>query len=225
MITERAPLFCDLALAARIERVEAQLVTAASRAAGRRTAVPGFVIPVCGGVASFADDGSPFNKVAGLGFAGVPDDAELAEIERAFAARGAPVQVELAHLADPAVGTLLTARGYRLESFENVLGRAPTSVPEPLVPAGVEVRRSGDDEFDRWLEVAADAVAEPDTQGGATHDEFPRDVYLAAERDMAAAGVDALVTLARGGTVARTIAVPVTIVTKANVDPYRSVFK
>ena len=42
---------------------------------------------------------------------------------------------------------------------------------------------------------------------------------------MAAAGVDALVTLARGGAVARTIAVPVTIVTKANVDPYRSVFK
>ncbi len=42
---------------------------------------------------------------------------------------------------------------------------------------------------------------------------------------MAAAGIDALVTLTRGGTVARTIAVPVTIVTKANVDPYRSVFK
>ncbi len=42
---------------------------------------------------------------------------------------------------------------------------------------------------------------------------------------MAAAGVDALVTLARGGTVARSIAVPVTIVTRANVDPYRSVFK
>ncbi len=42
---------------------------------------------------------------------------------------------------------------------------------------------------------------------------------------MAAAGVDALVTLTRGGTVGHTIAVPVTIVTKANVDPYRAVFK
>ena len=42
---------------------------------------------------------------------------------------------------------------------------------------------------------------------------------------MAAAGVDALVTLTRGGTVARSIAVPVAIVTKANVDPYRAVFK
>lgn len=42
---------------------------------------------------------------------------------------------------------------------------------------------------------------------------------------MAAAGVDALVTLSKGGTVTRTISVPIAIVTKGNVDPYRSVFK
>lgn len=42
---------------------------------------------------------------------------------------------------------------------------------------------------------------------------------------MAAAGIDALVTLSKGGTVSRTISVPITIVTKANVAPYRSVFK
>ena len=55
--------------------------------------------------------GSPFNKVAGLGFGGVPGLARWAEIERAYAAVGAPVQVELAHLADPAVGAVLTGRG------------------------------------------------------------------------------------------------------------------
>ena len=42
---------------------------------------------------------------------------------------------------------------------------------------------------------------------------------------MAAAGIDALVKLSKGGTVDRNIAVPVSIITKANVDPYRSVFK
>ncbi len=42
---------------------------------------------------------------------------------------------------------------------------------------------------------------------------------------MGAAGIEALVTLSRGGSVPRDIAVPVTIVTKANVDPYRAVFK
>ncbi len=42
---------------------------------------------------------------------------------------------------------------------------------------------------------------------------------------MAAAGIDALVTLSKGGAVDRNIAVPVTIVTKANVAPYRPMFK
>jgi GNAT superfamily N-acetyltransferase len=203
MTTDRSPLFCDVALAARIERVEAQLVAAASRAAHHRVTLlgigtPGFVIPVCGGVASFADDGSPFNKVAGLGFAGLPGDAELAEVERAFTERGAPVQVELAHLADPDVGARLTGRGYRLESFENVLGRALDRVLEPVSPAGVSVRTGGDDEFDRWLDVVADAVAHPDPQGVPWHDEFPREVYLAAERDLAAAGVRRYAALCDG---------------------------
>ena len=42
---------------------------------------------------------------------------------------------------------------------------------------------------------------------------------------MGAAAVDALVTLSRGGTVPKTIPIPVTIVTKTNVEPYRAVFK
>ena len=42
---------------------------------------------------------------------------------------------------------------------------------------------------------------------------------------MAAAAVKALKTVSDGGTVEKTIAVPVTIVTKANVEPYRAVFK
>lgn len=70
----RLPLFCDTALAGRIERVEVQLVAQSSEAARRRRAdAAGFVIPISGGVASFAEEGSPFNKVAGLGFGGVPD--------------------------------------------------------------------------------------------------------------------------------------------------------
>ena len=102
-------------------------------------------------MASFAEPGSPFNKVAGLGFAGVPSAAELEDIERAYAARGAPTQVELAHLVDPAIAALLTERGYRLESFGTCSGAPSTSEPEPVTPPGIEIRRSGDDEFDRWL--------------------------------------------------------------------------
>jgi GNAT superfamily N-acetyltransferase len=202
MSAGRRPLFCDLALAERIERVEAQLMAASSRAAQHRAALgTGFVIPIAGGVASFAEDGSPFNKVAGLGFAGVPSAAKLDEVERAYAACGAPVQIELAHLADPEVGALLAEREYRLMSFENVLGRALDGEPERVAPRGVEVRRSGDEEFDAWLDVVVDGVAHPDTEGLPAHEEFSREDVEKAERDFAAAGVVRYLALL-GGVVA-----------------------
>ncbi|MGH3766601.1 MAG: GNAT family N-acetyltransferase [Pseudonocardiaceae bacterium] len=199
-MNDRMPFFCDTALAERIERVEAQLVTRGGEAAHqRRAGKVGFVIPFAGGVASFAEEGSPLNKVAGLGFGGVPSAAALEEIERAFTACGAPVQVELAHLADPAIGALLTGRGYRLTSFENVLGLALKGQHERVTPPGVEVRPSGDDEFEPWLDVVADGFAHPDTQGVPSHEEFPREVIARAMRDFeAAAGVTRYVALRDG---------------------------
>ena len=187
MTTGRPPLFCDTALAERIERAEAQLIAEAGAAARRRRAdAAGFVIPVCGGVAIFAEAGSPFNKVAGLGFGGVPGAAALDEIEQAFAACGAPVQVELAHLGDPAISALLTGCGYRLTSFENVLGRSLTGEPERVTPPGIEVRQIGEDEFESWFDVVTDGFTHPDTSGVPSHEEFPREVIARAERDSAA---------------------------------------
>ena len=187
----RLPLFASTALAGRIERAEAQLIAEASEAARRRGAdAGGFVIPVAGGVASFAEESSPFNKVAGLGFGGVPDAAALGEIERAFAARGVPVQVELANLADSEIGAFLTGRGYRLISFENVLGRGLAGELERVVPPGIKVRPSGDDELETWLGVVVDAGLHPDTEGLPSHEEFPPEALAGAERDLVtAAGV------------------------------------
>jgi GNAT superfamily N-acetyltransferase len=201
MSAGRTPLFCDTALAGRIERAEVQLIAQSSEAARRRAGTAGFVIPIAGGVASFAGEGSPYNKVAGLGFGGVPDPAALDEIEKAFAAFGSPVQIELAHLADPAIGALLTARGYRLESFENVLGRALTGGPERVRPPGIEVRPSGEEEFETWLDVVAEGSVHPDTQGVPWHEEFSREAIIAAERDSAAAGDTRYAALRDGGIV------------------------
>ena len=199
MNADRSPLFCDTALAERIERVEAQLIAEASEAARRRRAdTAGFVIPIAGGVASFAEQGSPFNKVAGLGFGGVPSAAALDEIERAFAACGAPVQVELAHLVDPAIGALLTERGYRLESFENVLGLALDGEIERVTPPGVEVRRSGDDEFELGSTSWRTASPTPIRKGCPGTRSFPARSYVRAERDFAAAGVVRYVALHDG---------------------------
>ena len=193
------PLFCDTALAERIERVEAELIGRAGEAAHRRAAdTAGFAIPIAGGLATFAEEGSPFNKVAGLGFDGVPSAAALDEIERAFAACGAPVQIELAHVADPAIGAVLTERGYRLVGFENVLGLALAGEPEVVTSPGVEVRPSRDDELESWLDVVADGVAQPDTQGVESHEEFPREAVERAERDFVAAGVMPYVALRDG---------------------------
>ncbi len=71
-----------------------------------------------------------------------------------------------------------------------MLGSALTSEAERVTPAGVEVRPSGDDELETWLEVVVDADLHPDTQGVPSHEELPREVLTRAERDLVtAAGV------------------------------------
>lgn len=182
--TDRTPLFCDTTLAGRIERAEAEFIAACSSAARHREPA-GFAIPIAGGVASYAEPDSPLNKVAGLGFADRPDPAELDTIERAFAAQGMPVQAEVASLADPALLELLAERGYRLVSFENVLGRALGGLVEQVAPPGVRVHASDDDEFETWLDVVVEASLNPDTQGVPWHEEFPREILENAERDAA----------------------------------------
>ncbi len=186
----RVPLFCGTALAERIERAESDLMSASATAArdhrGERTA---FAIPLAGGTAAYAGPGSPFNKIAGLGFAGAPDVASLTEVERAFAERGAPVQVELSSLADPETGAQLATRGYHLVSFENVLGRELTGGLDRAATPGIEVDRSSDAESETWLDIVVDAFAHPDTEGVASHEEFPRQAVADAMRDFAAAGV------------------------------------
>ncbi|GAA3840072.1 hypothetical protein GCM10022403_085400 [Streptomyces coacervatus] len=195
----RLPLFCDVAMARRIERVEAQLMAAATQAAClRRADRGGFVMRVAGGVATFAEDGSPFDKIAGLGFDGTPDAAVLDRIERAFAERGAPVQAEVSELADPAVGALLTDRGYWLASFENVLGLTLDGGYERVAFPGIEVRVGRDDEFEAWLDAVVEGFAHPDDQGVPSHEEFPRHVLANAERDFAAAGVVHYIALCDG---------------------------
>jgi GNAT superfamily N-acetyltransferase len=202
MAADRSPLFCNHGLAARIERAEAGLMAATTEAARRRGAEPaGFAIPIASGMATFAEAGSPVNKVAGLGFGGLPEDGELGRVETAFAERRAPVRVEISTLADPALGELLAAHGYRLTGFENVLGRGLAEAFDYVSPPGVEIRTSGDAELEAWLDVVVDAVAHPDVDGAAAHEEFPRDAIERAERDLLATGVERW-TATRGSAIA-----------------------
>jgi GNAT superfamily N-acetyltransferase len=196
------PLFCGTELAARIESAEAQLISAGTAAAVRRHPDRAFVTPVAGGFACFGEDGAPFNKVVGLGFGGVPSAAALDGIEEAYAARGAQTQVELTNLADPEIGVTLTGRGYRLVSFENVLGRSLGDADlSPRDTAEIQIRESDLDELDAWLDVVVTGFAHPDEQGVATHEDFPREIIERAERDFVAAGARTYLAL-RDGVVA-----------------------
>lgn len=184
-------LFCDPTLAERIE-----LAATARMVAGTRQR--GFVIPIGGGCATFAEEGSPLNKVAGLGFGGVPAAAEWDALEYAFEEHNAPVQVELAHLGDPGIAVRLTARGYRLTGYENVLGRTVDPPPERVSPLGIEFRPSGDDEFDLWVDVVVAGSMEPDTVGESSREDFPRDVIARAVRDLSSTGVRRYLALCDG---------------------------
>jgi len=172
-------LFCDTALAQRIERVEARFVADCCDAARVRLG-GGFTRPLAGGVATFAEAGSPFTKIAGLGFGGLPDPAELDAVEAAFAERGEPVQAEVSQLAEAGTGAFFTERGYRLESYENVLGRR---VGDGEFPGNVRACR--DDELEAWLSAVAEASAVDDGQGLPSHEDFPRELLVNALRDMA----------------------------------------
>lgn len=189
-------LFCGIELGRRIERAEAALIGAAVAAAGRRGA-DGFVLPLAGGVAAYAEPGAPFNKVVGLGFAGVPTEAGIGAVERAYADHGSPTPIELSTLADPRIAELLGARGYRVVAFEDVLGCALGATPEP-VPEGIEVRPASEHELDAWVDVVVEGFAHPDGEGVPSPEEFPRDVVDRAERDFAEAGVTPYVAVVDG---------------------------
>lgn len=179
-------LFASVDLAARIERAErAMLLDCAASIA----ALPGrdvFVREIAGGAATFTGDGSPLNKLAGLGFAGLPDERELGEIEAEFARRRSPVQAEVSTLAEPALFPLLAGRGYVLQGFENVSG-----LELPAAPAaggtGIEIATSGSDELPLWLDVVVSGFESPDTQGVPSHESPARDALESVMRDMVSA--------------------------------------
>ncbi|MEO8277035.1 MAG: GNAT family N-acetyltransferase [Thermoanaerobaculia bacterium] len=193
-------LFASTELAARLERAETSLIAeSASAATARDPQGRHFSLPLAGGVAAWAGEGSPLNKVVGLGFDGALDETALAGIEAAFAERGSPVQVELSTAADPAVAAALTRRGYVLSGFENVLALRLEAGRSARIAPGVSVRESAAEEFDEWIDIVVRGFAAPDLQGVAAHEEFPRDVIERAMRDCIAASGFVLTTALRDG--------------------------
>lgn len=168
-----APLFASATLARRIDAAEAEITRAVGElvARGRPDGTVRFDADGAHGLST--GNALPFDKVIGLGFA--PLEWEAFEgFERAALAHGRRVQVELATLADFAVAERLTARGYRLVGFENVLGRRLDGGEARSLPAGIAVEEVPDGGFAAWAQVVAAGFAAPDSgdDGPGSHESF-----------------------------------------------------
>ena len=182
-------MFADLTLARRIDAAEGSLSADMTAAVIRRGSVSGaFSRPFSGGVAVFTGPDSPMNKIIGAGFDGAPEEGELAALEAAYFAGGTGVRAEVATLADPAFARNLTAHGYLLNGFENVLARAPGASADggAHVPESVTIAEATDQQA--WMQVMLDGFASPDTGvASAPGEPFVRDVVERLFEDMAGA--------------------------------------
>jgi GNAT superfamily N-acetyltransferase len=166
-------LVASRTLAARIERAEGDTVLAFA-AQLRAHGVDVMIQEIGGASAVFAGPGQPINKLTGLGFGAAVDEEALARVERGYDARAAELRVELATLADPSVGILLTRRGYELAGYENVLGLPLSGDATGRLErehdadkaGGVIVSRAGEDETRAWIETVSGGFSHPDQFDG-----------------------------------------------------------
>jgi GNAT superfamily N-acetyltransferase len=179
-----ARIFCDPPMAARIDRAEARMCAEFAHLVGSRS--PGArvtTMPLAGGLAVYAGPGAPMNKVIGVGLGDALDAGALGEVEAEWESRREAVRVELSTLDDGAAARMLTARGYRLLGFENVLGRRLAASDADPGTDGHEIVTAADADLERWIEITLDAFAQPDA-GPLPTEEHPRDELAAVFRDI-----------------------------------------
>jgi hypothetical protein len=180
-------ILADIDLAQRIERAETRLSISIGEGARLHNPETGaFVRPIGSGAAVYAGAASPANKVIGVGFGEVPDGSLLDEIEHAYFERASLVQAEIATLASPAVQAFFTGRGYRLQGFENVLGRTLTDDDaQPGASGDVRVEPVIAGELASWMDVTITGFEHPDATGaGSGVAPPPRQAIMEAYRQI-----------------------------------------
>jgi ribosomal protein S18 acetylase RimI-like enzyme len=157
--------FVDKAFARRLESCEEMPQVLYARAFQKtRPEIGAAEEEICGGHMVFAGLGSPIGRATGVGLDRPFTAADLDRVEAFYRAHGAPSQVDLCSMHEPAVFELFKERGYAIAELNNVLYRKLDGDPtfgeklDPKVsslPAGCEVRRSLPEEAD-----AAGAIVE-----------------------------------------------------------------
>jgi ribosomal protein S18 acetylase RimI-like enzyme len=185
-------LFATRSLARRIDSAECRMCSEYAEIQ-RASGADAFVAPLGGSAAVYAGAGIPYSKTIGVGLGEEPlDEAILARIEDDFRTRNTPLQVELASLADPSAGALLTRRRYTLVSVESLLGLALDSRFVETAQSGqkedaarkLTVRRMAGSELPAFMDAVTTGFAHPDTfDGPASHESYERELLERVYRD------------------------------------------
>lgn len=177
-------MFASVDLAARIEHAEARLTTSIVQFILNETKAPTsdvFVEVLGEAVAAYAGPSSPMNKLIGLGFGPLPSDDRLRDVEARFQERGAPLQAEVATLADPVLAAQLTSSGYVLRNFENVSGRAIVDGDREASEATeVRIELLTPQHAETWVDAAITAFQQPEGQGVVADELPPRELLESA---------------------------------------------
>ena len=153
-------MFCDLALARRLERAEGSANVRFVEARARLEPDLGACwMEVAGAYAMFDGPRSPCTQTFGLGLFQMPTAAEMEGIETFFRERGAPVFHEVSPLADAALTGVLNERGYRPLELTNVL-YLPLRSRQAAEGGAIRVRLAGEDERELWARTAAEGWKE-----------------------------------------------------------------
>lgn len=150
--------FSDLALARRLERAEAKSNADFVEARAQLFPDSGAEwIEVAGTYAMFDGLHSPCTQTFGLGMFDEVGAPELERIETFFQSRGAPVHHEISPMADFALFTLLSKRGYHPIEFTSVLYRPLSRAADLAISRNnqIQVRIIAQSEQEIWAQTSA----------------------------------------------------------------------
>lgn len=111
---------------------------------------------ICGGHVMFAGAGSPIGHAAGLGLDRPFSSEDLDAVEAFYRRHGAPSQVDVTPLHEPAVLEMFKQRGYGIAELNNVLWRPlPPLEDMPAAPEGITIRRGRAEEANQFARILA----------------------------------------------------------------------
>lgn len=142
----------DLSLAQRLERAEAQAnVDCVEARAAASPELGAAWTEVAGTMAMFDGPRSPLTQTFCLGMSCAMTSDDLAQLERFYSDRGAPVFHEVSPLADAALLPLLSARGYRPVEFTSILYR-PVGEPAAAPDSRIRVTTAQGNQREVWAQ-------------------------------------------------------------------------